>query len=224
MVRAIFFSVFCACFFLAVCQAEDLGTFGETFAIKERDMREEILEKLLRLESDGGMEKERRNMQRQIAENVKNPKAVEGIEHTEKPRTFTFDPSIEVQRNLKDHRGKIFARKGERFNPLDRIVMTKPLIFIDGADEDHIFRAELLLKSYPTAKVILVGGSPFEVEKHLETEIYFDQQGHITSRLGIRRVPALVYQEEGKKVLTVKEIPALPEKFSKFPRQTGGKR
>jgi conjugal transfer pilus assembly protein TraW len=224
MVRVIFFSVFCACFFLAVCQAEDLGTFGETFAIKERDMQEEILEKLLRFEADGGMEKERRNMQRQIAENVKNPKAVEGIKHTETPRTFEFDPSIEVQRDLKDHRGKIFARKGERFNPLDRIFMTKPLLFIDGADEDHIDWAERQLKIRPTAKVILVKGSPFEVEKKLEREVYFDQQGHITFRLGIDRVPALVYQEEGKKVLTVKEMPALPEKFSKFPRQTGEKR
>jgi conjugal transfer pilus assembly protein TraW len=206
-----------AVFSLASCRGEDLGTFGETFEIGERDMEEEISEKLRRMEADGSMERERQKMRRQAEENVRNPKAVEGIEHATEVRIFEFDPTVELQRDLKDHRGKIFARRGQRFNPLDMIGMIKPLLFIDGDDEDHIDWARRQLKSHPTARVILVRGSPFGVEKQLKRDIFFDQHGRITSRLDIKRVPAVVYREEGKKVLTVKEMPALPPNFSKFP-------
>jgi conjugal transfer pilus assembly protein TraW len=202
----------------AFISAEDLGIFGETFEIAEKNLLEEILEKLRRMAADGTMEREQKNMQKQIAEDIKRPKAVAGIMHTREPRKFEFDPTISVTRDLKDHRGRVFARKGDRFNPLDMISVSKPLLFIDGDDEDHIFWVELRLKTYPTAKVILVNGSPFEVEKKPDREIFFDQHGALTQKLGIKQVPALVYQESGKKALTVSESLALPEKFSRFPR------
>jgi conjugal transfer pilus assembly protein TraW len=206
-------------FSISPCFAEDLGTFGETFEIAEKNLLEEILEKLRQMAADGRMEREQKNMQKLVVENIKHPKAVADIIHTEKPREFEFDPAVRVTRDLKDHKGRVFAKKGDRFNPLEMMSMSKSLLFIDGEDSDHVFWAELRLKQYPTAKVILIKGSPFEVEKKLNREIYFDQQGALTKQIGIRQVPALVYQKEGKKVLTVTESFPLPEKFSRFPKR-----
>jgi conjugal transfer pilus assembly protein TraW len=45
------------------------------------------------------------------------------------------------------------------------------------------------------AKVVLVGGKPLELEKELETPIYFDQFGELTSKFKIAFVPAIVEQD-----------------------------
>jgi conjugal transfer pilus assembly protein TraW len=209
--------------FILSAQAEDLGTFGETFEIAERDLLREIKEKLEQMAADGALEREQQRMQKQITKEAQHPKAVSGIRHTTVPRKFEFDPSVVVTRDLKDHKGKVFAKKGERFNPLDILSMTKPLLFIYGDEEDHIFWTKMRLRTYPTAKVILVRGSPFDVEKKLHREIYFDQSGLMTQKFGITQVPAIVYQEQGKNVLTVSETLAIPEKFSKFKKSEGKK-
>jgi conjugal transfer pilus assembly protein TraW len=215
MVKKIFMV---AGFALAPCFAEDLGTFGKTFEIAEKDLLSEIREKLLRMAADGTMEREQKKMREQVAKDFKRPKAVGGIVHTVKPRRFEFDPSVSVTRDLKDHRGRVFARKGDRFNPLDLIFMSKPLLFIDGDDEDQIDWGRRQLEFRPTAKVILVKGSPFDIEKKLDREIFFDQHGTLTQKFGIKQVPAIVYQESGKKVLTVSETLSVFGKFSRFPR------
>ena len=43
------------------------------------------------------------------------------------------------------------------------------------------------------------------MQERLKRPIYFDQYGIITKRVGVKQVPARVWQEEGKKVLTVSE-------------------
>jgi conjugal transfer pilus assembly protein TraW len=44
-------------------------------------------------------------------------------------------------------------------------------------------------------KVILTGGSYLELMRRWQRPVYFDQQGKLVARLGIRQVPALVSQD-----------------------------
>ena len=44
-------------------------------------------------------------------------------------------------------------------------------------------------------KIILVGGSPLQLEEELGVSIYFDQQGSLTSKFGIQHSPAIAIQE-----------------------------
>jgi conjugal transfer pilus assembly protein TraW len=44
-------------------------------------------------------------------------------------------------------------------------------------------------------KVILTGGSYLELMRRWNHPVFFDQQGQLTAKLGIRHVPALVSQE-----------------------------
>ena len=140
---------------------------------------------------------------------ILRPNAVQCISYAETRREYVFDPSIIVTRNLFDHRGRIFAHKGDRFNPLDNVTM-RPLLFIDGENEKHVKWAVSKLSDskiyrHDQGKIVLIKGSPLDLQKKLSREIYFDQFGLLSRKLKIKHVPAIVYQNRNDKVLTIVE-------------------
>lgn len=192
--------------------AEDKGVFGAVFEIVEDDIVELIQGKLKQLGETGELEPIKKKIQNDIVKGINEPSAIEGIIRTSNPRKFVFDPTIELNEDLKDNKGKVFAKAGSRYNPLDYISMTKPLIFIDGDDEDQVLWAKLKLIKYKYGKLILVSGKPLNLQERMKRDVYFDQYGKITTKLSIKQVPAIVYQEIGQKVLTVSE--EMPEKLN----------
>jgi conjugal transfer pilus assembly protein TraW len=48
-------------------------------------------------------------------------------------------------------------------------------------------------------KLILTGGSYLDLMRRWKLAVFYDQQGHLTTQLGIRHVPALVTQD-GKRL------------------------
>lgn len=190
-------------------QAENLGVFGETFEIEEEDLLEQILSKLRGLQNNGELERLTVEANRRVKNMILRPNQVQGVSYAETRREYLFDPSIIVTRDLFDDRGRIFACKGERFNPLDNVTM-RPLIFIDGENEKHIKWAVSKLSDtkiyrHDQGKIILIKGSPLDLQKKLKQEIYFDQFGLLSRRLKIKHVPAIVYQNQNDKVLTIVE-------------------
>lgn len=175
--------------------AKDLGVFGALFPIEENNLIEVIQAKLLKLQKEGTLEQHQQTIKNKVKKQIERPASVEGIIHTVEPRTFTFDPSITVTNDLKDNQGTVFHHKGERVNPLKLRELTKPLLFIDGDVPEHITWAFSILKSHPLAKVILVKGAPLQTMKDLGIQVFFDQFGKITEKLGVQQVPAIVTQE-----------------------------
>jgi conjugal transfer pilus assembly protein TraW len=173
----------------------NLGTFGALFPVEENNLIEVIQARLAKLQQEGTLEKHQQKIQAKIKKQVERPTPVEGIIHTVEPRTFTFDPSITVTSDLKDHQGTVFHHKGERVNPLKLRELTKPLLFIDADVPEHITWAFFMLKRHPLAKVILVKGAPLQMMKDLGIQVFFDQFGKITHKLGIKQVPAIVRQD-----------------------------
>jgi conjugal transfer pilus assembly protein TraW len=180
--------------------AKNLGVFGETFGIDEPDLREQIQAKLQELQQNGKLESAQTEIQQRVVTALKHPTSVSGLIHTETPRTFEFDPTVQLTLDLKDHNGRTFAKKGERFNPLDYIPMTKVILFFDGDEESHLKWA---LSKQQNACLVLVRGSPTELQKHFDRPVYFDQHGTLISKLGIKQVPTMVRQNQ--KVLIISE-------------------
>ncbi|EBH7155458.1 conjugal transfer protein TraW, partial [Salmonella enterica] len=58
------------------------------------------------------------------------------------------------------------------------------------------------------SKIILVQGSIPEMQKALDSRVYFDQNGVLCQRLGIDQVPARVSAVPGDRFLKVEFIPA----------------
>ena len=196
-------------YFLLTANAQDLGVFGETFEIAEEDLLQHMMGKLKKMDQTGELKIAQKKVQEKIKENISHPKAVQGITETEKEREFQFDPTITVTQDLADHNGKVFARAGDQFNPLDRVKMS-PMLFINGDNEKHVSWAlkkilEKKIFRHDFAKIVLVKGSPFDIQEKLNRPIYFDQQGLLTKKLGIEHVPAIVFQRPWEKVLMVRE-------------------
>ena len=112
--------------------------------------------------------------------------------NTTNPRVFYYDPTITLPQDLKDHEGRVFARKGDTANPLQITPLTKLMLFIDGEDGRQVKWA---LHQSLKSKIILVKGSPLKLEETHGYRFYFDQLGLLTKKLGITQVPAKVSQE-----------------------------
>jgi conjugal transfer pilus assembly protein TraW len=99
------------------------------------------------------------------------------------------------RRRWPGHRGP-----GTRVNPLDTVSLSRPLLFIDARDTAQLDRAQRLLASARArVKLILTGGSYLDLMRRWKLAVFYDQQGHLTTQLGIRHVPALVTQD-GKRL------------------------
>ena len=183
----------------------DKGVYGELFEIEEKDLLEHVTSRLKDLEEKGELKWIQDGIQKRIMKNIEEPRDIDGIIKTKEARVFEFDPTIEVTEDLKDRKGRIFAKKGDKYNALNYITYSKTLLFIDGNDEEQIEWAKLKLLKHKNVKIILVKGKPLKLQERLKRPIYFDQYGIITKRMGIKQAPARVWQEEGKKVLTVSE-------------------
>ncbi len=197
-------SLLLLCFCFSVF-GKDLGTFGETFEIEERDLLEDITSKLHALQNSGQLAQEKAKIEARIKESILHPQAVEHVTHTQKKREFQFDPTITITRDLSDHNGRIFAKKGQKFNPLQQVTWSKTLLFIDGEDGKQIQWATRKIQKNNLCKIILVRGAPLNIQKKLQRDIYFDQHGLLTTKLGIQHVPAIVFQKRGEHVLTIIE-------------------
>ncbi|MBN9413079.1 MAG: type-F conjugative transfer system protein TraW [Candidatus Paracaedimonas acanthamoebae] len=184
-----YFSV--SLFMISSLPAKDLCCHGELFPIAEESLLEVIKRRLLNMQESGALE----TYQKQLAEHAKKkaliPEPVK-IQHTKISRTFYYDPTLTLSEDLKDHEGQVFAKKGDKANPLEIIPLTKELLFIDGEDEEHLNWA--LSRTFPS-KIILIRGQPLKLEERHHRPFYFDQLGFLTGRLSIKQVPARVFQE-----------------------------
>ena len=189
----------------SVARAQDLGVIGPVYPIAERSLLEVILSKLREAESTGVLARLQRDAQASAKREIEQPAPVTGITKTTRPRSFYYDPSIVVPYAIKDADGKVIVAPGTKVNPLDTVSLSKTLLFIDGRDAAQADRAKQLLDERGgRVKVILTGGSYLDLMRRWKSPVFYDQEGSLTGKLGIRHVPAIVSQE-GKR-LRIDEI------------------
>jgi conjugal transfer pilus assembly protein TraW len=180
--------------------AADLGTIGPTYGIAEPHLLNFIMQRLRDKERSGELQRLMEDAQARGVDTVRRPPPVAGLRATETARTFFIDPSFTLDRNIVDAQGRLLFAAGTRKNPLDVVSMSNRLLFFDARDRRQVVQARELIARYDgKVKPILTGGSYLELMKAWQVPVYFDQQGTLTQRLGIRQVPALVSQE-GKRL------------------------
>lgn len=185
--------------------AKDLGVYGQTFPIHEENLLIVIQQKLQTLEQTGEISQHQQTLARKARTKFQNPMAVEGIRTTTFARTWTYDPSLKVQQDIKDHQGKVIVPQGTILNPLENISWGAPLLFLDSDDSQQIVWAG---SQDSESKWVLIKGRPLDLEEKIKRPIYFDQAGLLTRKFGIQQVPCRITQQG--KVLRVEEI-KLPE-------------
>ncbi len=160
------------------------------------------------LEQSGEMGRKIDAFKERVIRNSLRPPAVPGIGRTEKYGSRLFDPSVRLAADIRDNEGRVFARQGEVMNPLQYVPFNQTLYFINGDDPAQV--AWMKRQTPPTleSKIILVQGSIPEMQKSLDSRVYFDQNGVLCQRLGIDQVPARVSAVPGDRFLKVEFIPA----------------
>ncbi|WP_413890948.1 type-F conjugative transfer system protein TraW [Candidatus Skiveiella danica] len=176
--------------------ARDLGVIGPVYAISEPSLIEVIQAKLREMDASGGLARLQRESQARIRREVEQPAPVAGITRATRARSFHFDPSIEVPYPILDADGRVIVAPGTRVNPLDTVSLSRPLLFIDARDSAQLERAQRELGAHKgQVKLILTGGSYLDLMRRWKLAVFYDQQGRLSTQLGIRHVPALVTQD-----------------------------
>ena len=166
------------------------------YPIAEPSLLEVILAKLREADANGVLARLQRDAQANVKRAIEQPAAVIEVTKTTKARSFYYDPSIVVPYAILDADGKLLVTPGTTVNPLDTVSLSQALLFIDARDTAQVKRASGILDERGgKVKVILTGGSYLDLMRRWKRPVFFDQQGALTEKLGIRHVPALVTQE-----------------------------
>lgn len=183
--------------------AKDYGQAGQTFPVIEPDLLATIENRLRRAEASGEMARVNEQFARRAEARVRRPDPVTGLSPAERPREWDFDPSVILEQDIRDQKGRLVAAAGQKINPLDFLKIAQDLVFIDGENPAQMQWATSRYGE-SQAKIILVAGSPIEEMTRRQRRFYFDQQGRLTAKFGIQHTPAVVKQ--AGKVMRVREI------------------
>jgi conjugal transfer pilus assembly protein TraW len=160
------------------------------------------------MQANGQIDAMNQQLRARTEAKVRRPDPVAGIEVATRPRSWLFDPSIVIDHDIRDHKGTLIAAAGKRVNPLDFIVVSTPLVFIDGDDEAQVNWA--LKRFDDKAKLILVKGAPLELMTNRQRRFYFDQTGTLSRKFGISRVPSIIVQEGQAMRISETPLPVKP--------------
>ena len=188
-----------------ITMANDLGKLGNTFKIEEEAFTLMMKRKLAEIDMEAAREK----MQKIAIDRVENPVPVIGITGAGENRTFYFDPTYTLDEDAVLPCGKILHKAGTTVNPLEHMDLNRRLFFVDSREASQVEWLQEQLnnplheqKEPVEDRIILVGGSVFKLKEVLgqkhEDKVYFDQNGELTTRFGIKHSPAIAAQEELK--------------------------
>ena len=185
--------------------ARDYGQHGTVWPVIEPDLLAQIHARLLQLEASGETARLNADLKRRTIAKVNRPAPVAGIGLASGVRRWSFDPTITVDTDIKDDKGRTVIARGTRVNPLDTVPLRSPLVFLNGDDKAQIDWALARFGKSP-AKFILVSGAPLELMKGRQRRFYFDQGGKLSTHFAIRAVPAVV-EQQGRHLLVTEQPP-----------------
>lgn len=187
--------------------AEELGQIGPVYPIGEESALDTILNRLKEKERTGELKRiEQEAIKRSVA-SAKNPKPVEGLTTVHERSQRLIDPTVTYNRAVTTDDGQIVVPAGSKINPLLVTSLSKRLVFFDGRDRAQAEAVrKMVAKAGPKVKPILVAGSWFDTSKAWKTQVYYDQQGKLSQRFGIKAVPSVISQQGA--MLLVEEVPA----------------
>ncbi|MXW93529.1 MAG: type-F conjugative transfer system protein TraW [Rhodospirillaceae bacterium] len=182
--------------------ARDLGVRGATWPVAEPDLLAQIEARLVEMERTGELARLQRQARERARIKLEEPDAVPGIAPATEERSRLFDPSITVARDIRTPDGTLIAAAGTRVNPLERTVLVRDLLFVDGRREAEV--AWALAHDRPS-KIVLLAGRPLDLMRRHRRPFFFDTGGRLAARFGLRLTPVLVAQVGTQ--LRIAEIP-----------------
>ena len=186
----------------AAAAAKDLGVRGATWPVAEPDLLAEIEARLVEMQRSGELARLETQARERARTKLEEPDPVPGIAPAREEHSRLFDPAITVERDIRTPDGTLIAAAGTRVNPLDRTVLARDLLFVDGRREAEV--AWALAHDRP-AKIVLLAGRPLDLMRRHRRPFFFDIGGRLAARFGLRLTPVLV--EQAGTQLRITQIP-----------------
>jgi conjugal transfer pilus assembly protein TraW len=180
--------------------AKDLGRHGPMWEIAEPSLLDTIHERLAEMERNGQLETMKQEMQETTRAYVNRPRPVMGLNKTKVANSFVVDLSITLNRDLTDHKGRVFARKGTRINPLDYSHFNQTIIMFDGDDPEQVEFALSRGNELDTL-LVLTNGAPLELMRKHGRRFWFDQDAQLVSKFEIQFLPSVVRRDGNRMVV-----------------------
>lgn len=184
-------------------QARDHGIVAQSFPIIEPDLLATIETRLKGMQARGEIDRMNSLFAKRAEAKIRRPTPVPGITPATDPRVWNYDPTITIDKDVRDQKGNLIGRAGQSVNPLDFVSMRQALVFVDGDSAAEMAWATNRYND-SKAKIILVKGAPLEQMTTRQRRFYFDQEGRLTGKFGIRHTPAIA--EQTGRVVRVSEI------------------
>jgi conjugal transfer pilus assembly protein TraW len=184
--------------------AESLGVYGTLYQIDEPDVVTYIKSRLGEMEKDGTLEKVKKDAQAKALHHMDYPDPVEGISPAKKSDEWLLDPSFTEAHDIRDKNNNIVIPAGATVNPLAYGGMRHTYIFIDQRESKEVAFAKAAIDKDPRTKVILTAGRWSVLAQAWKTNVFYDQNGIVTKKLGIVHTPSVMTQEG--KFLKIREV------------------
>lgn len=183
--------------------AKPLGTWGDVYPIYEQNMLDFIHDRLSELEKSGELKQLEEDTKKRVIASTLRPSPTTGLRAATANKTWTFNPSITVENDIADHKGRVFAHKGQSVNPADTLPFPYALFFVDGDNAAQMTWVKKQDTGTKRKVVLLVNGNVNEAGKALGQAVYFDQNGAFTKRFRVDEIPARVTLATGGRLLRV---------------------
>lgn len=170
----------------------DLGKYGPTEAIEERDFLEEIQERLASIDWDAKKE----NAWKQYWTHY----SFMTLPPAPQDRVFQVEAVYEVPQDFRLPDGKVLARKGEKINLFDKVKPRFVLVVFDGSDlrqlawakkEAREYQGRYLVQYLTTALPERTWRSFSRLEDRLEAPLYLLNDA-VRDRFRLAHVPSIV--------------------------------
>ena len=168
----------------------DLGTFGHTYPVAERDALKELKEHVSRVDWQKVFNREK--FEKAIRDYRPD---TEFLPAAGKERTRLVDMTYTLPFDIPDGSGGILYPKGYSFNPLDYIHYDKTIIVINGDDPKQVtwFSHSDYAPKIKTM-LLLTGGSYFDLGRKLKRPVFYATTD-IIRRFQLEAVPSVIHQE-----------------------------
>lgn len=181
----------------------DLGKFGGTYKIAERDITEVLKERMANLD------------QKKLIQNAKDSYwdkvSFLQLPNASETKSRIFVPLMTVNEDITTPDGQLIAVKGQRFNSLEHMPFTQRLVVFDATDKTQLDFVKSLPETPLRTKYIttrfdrkLKWDAVKYVEGQLQSSVYM-LNADVINAFNVQRIPSVITADNDKNYFIINE-------------------
>jgi len=191
--------------FVVSALAKDLGSFGKTYPVAEKDALTEIEDRAKQVDWSKVLDKKK-------VENYQGPPDRGILPRAERERARQVDMTYTTEIDVPDGKGGILYPKGYTFNPLDYIAYPKTIIVINGNDRSQVaWFKESEYSQRLDVTLLITEGAFGIISRQIDRTVSY-ANNKIISRFQLKAVPSIIRQKGRLMEVIEIVVPETPKK------------